>query len=72
MELNHISIRESDKDLPGFDFTAFFARGGYLENLRQKSDVPMNVVPGLGDHNVGINLAAGVLASLMLIGYGVP
>lgn len=53
-----------DKDLPGFDFTAFFARGGYLENLRQKSDVPMNVVPGLGDHNVGINLAAGVLAAL--------
>lgn len=53
-----------DKDLPGFDFTAFFARGGYLENLRQKTDVPMNVVPGLGDHNVGINLAAGVLAAL--------
>lgn len=52
-----------DKDLPGFDFTAFFARGGYLENLRQKSDVPMNVVPGLGDHNVGINLAAGILAA---------
>ncbi len=52
-----------DKDLPGFDFTAFFARGGYLENLRQKSDAPMNVVPGIGDHNVGINLAAGVLAA---------
>lgn len=52
-----------DKDLPGFDFTAFFARGGYLETLRQKSDGPMNVVPGIGDHNVGINLAAGVLAA---------
>ncbi len=52
-----------DKDLPGFDFTAFFARGGYLENLRQKSDAPMNVVPGIGDHNVGINLAAGVLVA---------
>lgn len=53
-----------DKDLPGFDFTAFFARGGYLESLRQKGTVPMNVVPGLGDHNVGMNLAAGVLAAL--------
>ena len=53
-----------DKDLPGFDFTAFFARGGYLETLRQKSDVPMNVVPGIGDHNVGMNLAAGILAAL--------
>ncbi|MFU0833578.1 MAG: Cinnamoyl-CoA:phenyllactate CoA-transferase [Oscillospiraceae bacterium] len=53
-----------DKDLPGFDFTAFFARGGYLDSLRQKGSVPMNVVPGLGDHNVGMNLAAGILAAL--------
>lgn len=53
-----------DKDLPGFDFTAYFARGGYLETLRQKGSVPMNVVPGLGDHNVGLNLAAGILAAL--------
>lgn len=53
-----------DKDLPGFDFTAYFARGGYLDSLRQKNSVPMNVVPGLGDHNVGMNLAAGILAAL--------
>lgn len=53
-----------DKDLPGFDFTAFFARGGYLDMLRQKGMRPMNVTPGLGDHNVGMNLAAGVLAAL--------
>lgn len=53
-----------DKDLPGFDFTAFFARGGYLEMLRQRGSVPMNVVPGVGDHNVGMNLAAGLLAAL--------
>lgn len=54
-----------DKDLPGFDFTAFFARGGYLEMLRQRDSVPMNVVPGVGDHNVGMNLAAGLLAALI-------
>lgn len=53
-----------DKDLPGFDFTAFFARAGYLECLRQADGKPMNVVPGLGDHNVGMNLAAGILAAL--------
>lgn len=53
-----------DKDLPGFDFTAFFARGGYLDSLRQRGTVPMNVVPGLGDHNVGMNLAAGICAAL--------
>lgn len=54
-----------DKDLPGFDFTAFFARGGYLDSLRQRGTVPMNVVPGLGDHNVGMNLAAGICAALI-------
>ena len=53
-----------DRDLPGFDFTAFFARGGYLGNLRQSTDRPFNVVPGAGDHNVGMNLAAGILAAL--------
>ena len=53
-----------DKDLPGFDFTAFFARGGYLDSLRQKGSIPMNVVPGIGDHNVGMNLVAGILAAL--------
>lgn len=53
-----------DKDLPGFDFTAFFSRGGYLDSLRQAGTVPMNVVPGLGDHNVGMNLVAGILAAL--------
>jgi len=54
-----------DKDLPGFDFTAFFARGGYLDSLRQRGAIPMNVVPGLGDHNVGMNLAAGICAALL-------
>ena len=54
-----------DKDLPGFDFTAFFVRGVYLDSLRQRGTVPMNVVPGLGDHNVGMNLAAGICAALL-------
>jgi len=53
-----------DKDLPGFDFTAFFARGGYFGSLRQKTDRPFNGAPGIGDHNVGMNLAAGILAAL--------
>ena len=53
-----------DRNLPGFDFTAFFARGGYLETLRQKDAIPMNIVPGVGDHNVGMNLAAGICAAL--------
>lgn len=53
-----------DKDLPGFDFTAFFARGGYFDSLRQKGSIPFNGAPGVGDHNVGMNLVAGILAAL--------
>lgn len=53
-----------DKDLPGFDFTAFFARGGLLGTLYEKGTVPMNVIPGLGDHQAGMFLASGVMAAL--------
>lgn len=53
-----------DADLPGFDFTSFFARGGLLGTLYEKDTVPMTVVPGLGDHHVGMYLVAGVCAAL--------
>lgn len=53
-----------DKDLPGFDFTAFYARGGILGPLRDKNSLPMLTVQGFGDHQVAMNLAAGVLAAL--------
>ena len=53
-----------DKDLPGFDFTAFYARGGILGPLTDKKSAPMLTVQGFGDHQVAMNLAAGVLAAL--------
>ena len=53
-----------DKDLPGFDYTAFFARGGVLGTLFDKEAVPMLTIPGFGDHQVGIYLAAGILGAL--------
>ncbi len=53
-----------DKELPGFDYTAFFARGGWSGSLYQKGTVPGNWIPGLGDHQAAMILAAGVLAAL--------
>ena len=53
-----------DKDLPGYDFTAFWARGGFTESLRQKGEWPINLVPGIGDHISGMSLASGVMAAL--------
>ena len=51
-----------DKDLPGYDFTAYWARGGFMDSLRQKGEWPINLVPGMGDHQAGFFLAAGVMA----------
>ena len=53
-----------DKDLPGYDFTAYWARGGFMDSLRQKGQWPINLVPGMGDHQAGFFLAAGVMAAL--------
>lgn len=54
-----------DKDLPGYDFTAFFGRGGYTENLRRRGGQPITMLPGLGDNNVGLMLALGVVTALV-------
>ena len=54
-----------DKDLPGYDFTAYWARGGFMDSLRQKDEWPINLIPGMGDHQAGMFLAAGVMAALL-------
>lgn len=53
-----------DKDLPGFDYTAFFARSGWSGSLYQKGTVPFNLIPALGDHQGALALTVGVLAAL--------
>jgi len=53
-----------DKDLPGFDFTAFFARGGVMGTMYDVDSAPMVPIAGFGDHQVGLYLASGVLAAL--------
>lgn len=53
-----------DKDLPGFDFTAYFARSGVMGTMYDEASIPLTPVAGFGDHQVGMNLAAGVIAAL--------
>ena len=53
-----------DKDLPGFDFTAFFARGGVAGTMYDVDSMPVTPVAGFGDHQVGLYLASGILAAL--------
>ncbi|MDR0812486.1 MAG: CoA transferase [Oscillospiraceae bacterium] len=53
-----------DKDLPGYDFTAFWGRSGLLGSLYQEDSAPNNLIPGVGDHSAGMNLAAGCMVAL--------
>lgn len=52
------------KDRPGFDFTAFYARGGVLGTLYEKGTSALNPVPHFGDNQVAMNLTGGILAAL--------
>lgn len=52
------------KDRPGFDFTAYYARGGVLGTLYEKGTSTLNPVPHFGDNQVAMNLAGGILAAL--------
>ena len=54
-----------DKDLPGFDFTAYFARAGVMGTMFDVDSMPMTPIAGFGDHQVGMNLASGILAALL-------
>lgn len=54
-----------DKDMPGFDFTAYFARAGIMGTLYDVNSMPMTPLAGFGDHQVGMNLASGILAALL-------
>jgi cinnamoyl-CoA:phenyllactate CoA-transferase len=62
--VNGYGEKGADADLPGFDFTAYFARGGVLGTLYDRDTQPMIPSAGFGDHQVGLYLASGLLAAL--------
>jgi len=53
------------KDAPGFDYTAYAARGGLLGTTYQKGGVPINGISSFGDHQTGMGLAGGICAALV-------
>ena len=53
-----------DWELPGYDFTSFWARGGLLGTLYQKDSEPINLIPGMGDHITGMLMASGIMTAL--------
>lgn len=52
------------KDRPGFDFTTYYARSGFMADLGEKGGVPTSTAAGLGDLQLGMTLAGGIAAAL--------
>lgn len=53
-----------DKDRPGFDVTAYWARSGVLTEWALSDSIPSKPTPGFGDGTVGSLLLAAILAAL--------
>jgi len=55
----------ADRDRAGYDIGAFWSRSGLAHTLVPPGDMPPTLRSGMGDHQTGMTLAAGVLAKLV-------
>ncbi len=53
-------------DEPAFDYSAYWARTGMMDLLRDEGVPPSMLRPGVGDHAAASNLVCGILAALRL------
>ncbi len=63
----HISgygFKGEDSTLPGYDITAFWARGGGLADLATEGNGPLSAPYAVGDHCTTLALCSGLLGSL--------
>jgi crotonobetainyl-CoA:carnitine CoA-transferase CaiB-like acyl-CoA transferase len=49
---------------PAFDYTAFWARTGLMDQLHEPGAPPAWLRPGVGDHSASLTLVTGILAAL--------
>lgn len=53
-----------DAARPGFDFTAYFARSGFMHAMADNAGPPTINAPGFGDNQLAMYLAGGISAAL--------
>lgn len=56
--------RGPERDRPGFDQVAYWARSGLLDLVRAPGAPPAQGLPGMGDHPTGVALYAAILTAL--------
>ena len=54
-----------ERDRAGYDVGAFWARSGLAHTLVPPGELPPNLRSGMGDHQTGMTLCAGVMAKLV-------
>ena len=55
----------ADSDKPGYDYTAFWSRGGLMAKLGAPNGVPPSHRPGIGDSITSMCITSGILAALL-------
>ncbi|MBW2316229.1 MAG: CoA transferase, partial [Deltaproteobacteria bacterium] len=53
-----------EADAPAFDYSAYWARTGLMDQLHEPDAPPAFQRPGMGDHSAALSLAVGILAAL--------
>jgi len=62
--INGFGLDGPDKDAPGFDMTAWYARTGMMEELRPKDGAPVPLPVGAGDLGTATALFSAVMTGL--------
>ncbi|GJM64562.1 CaiB/BaiF CoA-transferase family protein [Persicobacter diffluens] len=62
--INGFGVAGPDKDAPGFDMTAWYARTGMMEELRPKDASPVPLPVGVGDLGTASTLFGAVMTGL--------
>ncbi len=55
----------ADSDKPGYDYTAFWSRGGLMAKLGAPTGAPPSHRPGIGDSITSMCITSGILAALL-------
>jgi crotonobetainyl-CoA:carnitine CoA-transferase CaiB-like acyl-CoA transferase len=62
----------ADANAPAFDYSAYWARTGFMDMLHEPDAPPAFQRPGMGDHTASLALVTGVLAALRQRDRGEP
>jgi crotonobetainyl-CoA:carnitine CoA-transferase CaiB-like acyl-CoA transferase len=62
--LNGYGSAGEERNAPAFDYTAYWARTGFMDAMHEPDAPPAFLRPGVGDHAAALALTTGILAAL--------